>query len=85
MPSEIKNGPLTYQKAITKTFKEYLDNFMEIFMDDFTVYKDMDNHLQKFMLCFQKCKEYGINVNLDKCEFMVFLRMILMFPKKGNY
>jgi hypothetical protein len=41
----VKNGPLTCQRAITKAFKEYLDNFMKIFLDDFIVYSDMENHL----------------------------------------
>jgi hypothetical protein len=41
----IKNGPPTYKRDVTKTFREYLDNFMKIFMDDFTMYNDMDNHL----------------------------------------
>jgi hypothetical protein len=59
---------------------------MKIFLDDFEVYSDMDN-LHKLKLCFQKCKEYGISLNLDKCAFIVFLRMtlVLLFPKKGNY
>ncbi len=38
----LKNGPPTYQRAITKAFKEYLDNFMKIFLDDFTMYNDME-------------------------------------------
>jgi len=60
---------------------------MKIFLDDFIVHSDMESHLQKLRLCFQKCKEYGISLNLDKCAFMVFSRMILglLFPKKGNY
>ncbi len=52
---------------------------MKIFLDDFIVYSDMESHLQKLKLCFQKCKEYGINPNSDKCAFMVFTRMILSF------
>jgi hypothetical protein len=72
----LENGPPTYQRAITKAFKEYLDNFMKIFLDDFTTYSDMESHLQKFKLCFQKCKEYGISLNPNKCAFMAFLRMI---------
>jgi hypothetical protein len=39
----------------------------------------MENHLQKLKLCFQKCKEYGISLNSNKCAFMVFSRMILGF------
>jgi hypothetical protein len=41
----VKNGPPTYQKVVTKTFREYLDSFMKIFLDDFTVYSDMESHL----------------------------------------
>jgi hypothetical protein len=54
---------------------------MKIFLDDFIVY-----HLQKLILCFQKCKEYGISLNPDKCAFMVFLRTILGFivSKEGK-
>jgi hypothetical protein len=52
---------------------------MKIFLDDFIVYNDMERLLQKLKLCFQKCRKYGINLNLDKCAFMVFSRMTLGF------
>jgi hypothetical protein len=52
---------------------------MKIFLDDFTVYNDMDNHLMKFIFCFQKCRKYRINFNPDKCAFMIFLGRILGF------
>jgi hypothetical protein len=37
-------------------------------------------------LCFQKCKEYKINLNPKKCAFMVFLGLILGFivSKEGK-
>jgi hypothetical protein len=41
----VKNGPPTYQKVVTKTFKEYLENFMKTFLDDFTMHNDMESHL----------------------------------------
>ncbi len=52
---------------------------MKIFLDDFTIYNDMENHLMKLRLCFQKCKRYIINFNRKKCAFMVFLGPILGF------
>jgi hypothetical protein len=59
---------------------------MEIFLDDFMVYSDMESHLMKLILCFQKFKEYKININLEKCAFMVFSRLILrfIFSKEGK-
>ncbi len=50
-----------------------------MFLDDFIIYNDTENHLMKLRLCFQKCKEYKINLNLEKCAFMVFLGLILRF------
>jgi len=52
---------------------------MKIFLNDFMVYSDMESHLMKLKLCFQKCKEYRINLNPKKCAFMVFLGHILGF------
>jgi hypothetical protein len=34
----MKNGPPTFQRIVTKTFKEYINNFMKTFLDDFIVY-----------------------------------------------
>jgi hypothetical protein len=68
------------------TLRDYLDKFMKIFLDDFTIYSDMDIHPQEIKLCFQKCREFGINLNPYKCVFMVFSTMILGFilSKEGK-
>jgi hypothetical protein len=50
MPFGVKNGPPIFQIVVSKTFKKYLDQFMKIFLDCFTVYSDMENHLMKFKL-----------------------------------
>jgi hypothetical protein len=59
---------------------------MKIFLDNFMVYNDMESQLMKFKLCFQKCREYEINLSLEKCAFMVFSRLILRFivSKEGK-
>jgi hypothetical protein len=43
MPFGVKNGPPTYQR-------KYLDSFMKMFLDDFTMYSDMENHLLKLIM-----------------------------------
>ncbi len=50
------------------------------------VYSDMENDLMKLKLRFQKCREYKINFNPEKCVFMVFLGLILGFivSKEGK-
>jgi hypothetical protein len=59
---------------------------MKIFLDDFPVYSDMESCLQKLKLCSQKCIEYGISLNPNKCALILFSRMILGFivSKEGK-
>jgi hypothetical protein len=75
----VKNGPPTYQRAITKTFHEYIGVFMKIFLDDFIIFNDLSTNLEKLRKCFLKCREFGISLNPNKRAFMVFLRTILGF------
>ncbi len=55
MPFEFKNAPPTYQRVVSKVFKDYLDDFMKIFLDDFMVFSDLDTHLSKLWKYFEKC------------------------------
>jgi len=72
MSFEVKNEPPTYQRVVSRAFKHYLDKFMKIFLDDFIVYSDMDTHLDKLKLCFQKCKEFGISLNLVNVPWKLY-------------
>jgi hypothetical protein len=56
----VKNGPPTYEKAITKTFRKYLDNFMKIFLDDFIMYSDMESHLTSLDYVFKNAKNMAL-------------------------
>jgi hypothetical protein len=57
---------------MNRFLKKALKNFLKIFLDDFTMYSDIDIFLTKRKLCFQKCKEFGTSLNLDKRAFMIF-------------
>jgi hypothetical protein len=96
MPFGVKKEPPTYQKIVNRDFKKYLDQFMKIFMDDFTVYNDMDdfiiyndmdNHLSKLKLCFEKCKKFKINFNLENVLLWSSLEQFwgLFCPRNVNY
>jgi hypothetical protein len=63
MPFGVKNGPPTYQRAITKAFHEYIDVFMKIFLDDSMVFINLSTCFKKFIKSFLKCKKYGISLN----------------------
>jgi hypothetical protein len=77
MPFGLKNVPPTYQWVVNTTFKGYLGVFMKLFLDDISVFSDLNTHLTKLQLCFDKCKEFGISLNLEKLMFFVHLGIIL--------
>ncbi len=60
---------------------------MKSLLDNFINFNNTDIHLNKLQLCFLKCHEFDINLNLEKCAFMVFFSVILGFIvfKKGNF
>ncbi len=58
-------------------FCEYLRVFMKLFLNDFSVFNDLKTHLTKLWLCFDKCQEFSISLNLEKCMFLVYLGVIL--------
>jgi len=60
-------------------FCEYLNVFMKLFLDDFIIFIDMITQLSKLWLCFEKCQEDNISLNLKECMFLVFSGMILGF------
>jgi hypothetical protein len=72
MPFGVKNGLPTDQREITKSFHEYIDVFLKIFLENFIISNDLSTHLEKLKKCFLKCREFGISLNPKKCAFMVF-------------
>ena len=72
MPFGLTNAPATFQRLMAHAFKEYLRNFLEIFMDDLCVHsKERLDHIDHLKMIFEKCLIYRICLNPEKCKFMV--------------
>jgi hypothetical protein len=46
MPFGLFNALATFEKVVTKMFKPYLNKFMQVFLDDFSVYGDKKDHVE---------------------------------------
>jgi hypothetical protein len=59
-------------------FSDFIENYIEIFMDDFTVYDNSFDqcldHLGKVLKC---CNNTNLVINYEKCHFMVQQGIIL--------
>ena len=53
-------------------FSDLIENIMEVFMDDFSVYgKDFDQCLENLDKVLKRCQETHLVLNWEKCHFMV--------------
>jgi hypothetical protein len=53
-------------------FSDMIEEIMEVFMDDFSVYgKTFDHCLENLDKVLQRCQEKDIVLNWEKCHFMV--------------
>ncbi|KAL2240784.1 UNVERIFIED_CONTAM: Transposon Tf2-12 polyprotein [Sesamum indicum] len=72
MPFGLTNAPATFMALMNRTFQEYLDHFVIVFIDDILVYsKDRDEHEQHLRIILQILKEKELYAKLSKCEFWV--------------
>ena len=72
MPFGLTNAPATFQRLMTHTFREYLREFLDIYMDDLCIYSLIrEDHIDHLRKVYEKCRTYRIGLNPEKCVFMV--------------
>ncbi|GJZ65717.1 retrotransposon protein, putative, ty1-copia subclass [Tanacetum coccineum] len=70
--------PATFQRCMTTIFHDMVEDFMEVFMDDFSVFgNSFDCCLANLDRMLTRCKETNLVLNWEKCHFMVKERIVL--------
>ena len=66
------NALAIFQRCMTTIFSDMVEKSMEIFMDDFSVFRpSFEKCLGYFELVLQRCKETNLFLNWEKYHFMV--------------
>ena len=72
MPFGLCNAPTTFQRCMMFIFSDLIEEVMEIFMDDFSVYgSSFEKCLENLAIVLQRCKNKNLAINWEKCHFMV--------------
>ncbi|CAH9110594.1 unnamed protein product [Cuscuta europaea] len=72
------NAPATFQRCVMSIFQDYVEEIIEVFMDDFSVYGDcFDSCLHNLSLILKRCVETNLVLNSEKCHFMVKQGIVL--------
>ncbi|GJX52884.1 reverse transcriptase domain-containing protein, partial [Tanacetum coccineum] len=85
MPFGLCNAPATFQRCMTSIFHEMVDDFMEVFMDDFSVFgNSFDCCLANLHRMLARCKETNLILNWEKYHFMVKEGIVLAHKFFGS-
>ena len=72
MPFGLCNAPATFQRTMMAIFSDMVEKFIEVFMDDFSIFGNSFDHcLSNLAKVLQRCVETNLVLNWEKCHFMV--------------
>ncbi|KAK9008902.1 hypothetical protein V6N11_080379 [Hibiscus sabdariffa] len=72
MPFGLWNAPATFQRCMLAIFSDMVEEFLEVFMDDFSVLGEtFDSCLGNLAKVLKRCEEADLVLNWEKCHFMV--------------
>ena len=70
MPFGLTNAPTVFQHMANDVFREFLDLFVIIYLDDILVFsKTLSDHRCHVRQVLQKLREHGLYAKLEKCQF----------------
>ncbi|GKE18723.1 reverse transcriptase domain-containing protein [Tanacetum coccineum] len=72
MPFGLCNAPAIFQRCMIAIFHDMCKEFIEVFMDDFSVFKNLFHFcLTNLSKMLARCEETNLVLNWEKCHFIV--------------
>ena len=72
MPFGLCNAPGTFQHFANDKFRDFLDDFLVIYLDDLLIYsKTLEEHKRHVRLVLERLQEAGLYVKPQKCQFHI--------------
>ncbi len=70
MPFGLVNSPSVFQSFINDVFRDMLDHYVIVYIDDILVYSEtLQEHVQHVRSVLQRLIKYQLYAKLEKCEF----------------
>jgi hypothetical protein len=70
MPFRLANAPAAFMDMMNRVFKEFLDQFVVVFIDNILIYsKSQEEHEEHLRIVLQKLRDEKLYVKFSKCEF----------------
>jgi hypothetical protein len=59
--------PVVFSRVVVATFKEFIHKFLEVYLDDWTMFSLLKDHIEVLRLMLDRCRQFHISLNLKKC------------------
>jgi hypothetical protein len=69
MPFGLKNETSIFSRIFIVSFKEFIHQFLEVYMDDWIVYSLLKDHVEVLRMMLEICRQCQISLNIKKCIF----------------
>jgi hypothetical protein len=69
MPFGLKNVPTIFFRVVVATFKEFIHKFLEVYLDDWTMFSLLKDHIEVMHFMLGRFRQFYISLNLKKCIF----------------
>lgn len=70
MPFGLTNAPAAFMKMMNNVFRDYLDEFVIVFIDDILIYsKNQEEHKDHLRKVLDRLREHKLFAKLSKCSF----------------
>jgi hypothetical protein len=78
MPFDLCNAPASFQRCMKVVFSKFIEEIVEVFMDDFSIYgKTSVDCLANLDKVLMRCAEVDLVLNWEKCHFRVKQGIVL--------
>ncbi|GBG59590.1 hypothetical protein CBR_g49850 [Chara braunii] len=70
MPFGLTNAPATFQRAMNDIFRDILEQYVLVYLDDIVVYsRTLEDHLRHLRDVLDRLRRHGFYAKLSKCRF----------------
>jgi hypothetical protein len=71
MPFGLTNAPRTFQALMNEVFRDYVDNFILVYLDDVFIFsRSEEEHKQHVRMVLQRLRDEKLFAKVSKCEFI---------------
>ena len=77
LPFGLRNTLAIFSHIVVAAFKEFINNFLKVYLDDWTIFGLVKKHTASLRLMLDTCRRHQIVLNLKKCTFLVPFKNLL--------